>query len=181
MSATGAKSPKLTVDQFNKRKKRREAVHPMVMDPDCSTAYELAEQALKMAKLLGDDEEILAARKTLAEAEAELREATEVLRLRALPREGDNSFDVLKAEHPPTKDDHEKVQDDNGDPKAKARWHAATFLPALVAATLVEPEVTLEQAAAWSREWNDGEWFGLVAACLDVNQRPSSTGGLVFS
>ena len=183
MSATGAKSPTVTYADFQKRKKRREAVHPIVVDDDAAKAYELAEAALERAKsrFVKDDAEIVAAEKTLRAAEAELREGTVIFRLRALPREGDGSFDVLKAEHPPTKSDHEKSQEDTGDPKAKARWHADTFLPALVSASLVEPEVTFEQAAAWAHEWNDGEWFGLVAACLDVNQRPSTTGGLVFS
>lgn len=181
MSATGSNSPKITVADFNKRKQRRTAVHPIVMDADSSTAYELAERALTRAKLLGNDDEILTAQKTLAEAEAELREVTAVFRLRALPREGDSSFDILKAEHPPTKEDHAKAQEDNGDPKAKARWHSETFLPALVAASLTEPAVTVEQAAEWARDWNDGEWFGLVAAALDVNQRAATTGSLVFN
>lgn len=181
MSATGANSPTLTVSEFNKRKKRREAIHPIVVDDDAATAYALAERQLAIAKAMGGDEEILAAQKTLADAEAELRAGTVIFRLRALPREGDGSFDVLKAEHPPTKDDHAKVQEDQGDPKAKARWHSATFLPALVAASLIDPEVTVEQAAAWQREWNDGEWFGLAGAAIDVNQRASTTGSLVFS
>jgi hypothetical protein len=181
MTATGAKSPTLTVAEFNKRKKRRESIHPMVVDDDAAKGYELAERALTVAKAIGNDEAILAAQKTLAEAEQELRAGTVIFRLRAMPREGDGSFDVLKAEHPPNKDDHAKSQEDTGDPKAKARWHPETFLPALVAASLVEPEVTVEQAADWQREWNDGEWFGLVAAALDVNQRASTTGSLVFS
>lgn len=183
MTATGAKSPTLTYDQFQNRKKRRTAILPIVVDDDCSTGYELAERALTAAKAAfpRDDEEIIAAQKLLAEAESELREATVIFRLRALPREGDNSFAVLKAEHPPTDADHERVRDLTGNAKAKHRWHEATFEPALVAATLTEPAVTVEQAAQWAREWNDGEWNRLVAACIDVNQAASDTRGLSFS
>lgn len=183
MSATGTNSPKITFDQFQKRKQRRTAILPIVTDDDCSTAYELAERNLTQAKAAfpRDDEAIIAAQKTLAAAEAELREATVIFRLRALPREGDNSFTVLRAEHPPKDADHERVREFTGDAKAKARWHSKTFEPALVAATLVEPEVTVEQAAAWSDEWNDGEWNRLVNACLEVNQTATDTRGLSFS
>lgn len=181
MTATGANSPKLTFDAFQKRKRRREDVHPVVVDGDCSAAYELAERALTRAKLFGDDEGTAAAQKTLADAEAELREATVVFRLRALPREGEGSFAVLKAEHPPTDADHEIIRDATGDPKAKARWRIATFEPAVVAATLTEPQVTVEQAQQWARDWNDGEWKGLVNKAIEVNQAAPSTGSLVFS
>lgn len=181
MSATGTNSPKLTVAEFNRRKKRREAILPIVVDDDCSAAYELADAQLTRAKLLGDEQGITDAQKLLADAEAELRDATVVLRLRALPREGDGSFAVLKAEHPPKDADHERIREFTGDPKAKARWHSATFEPALVAATLVEPELTVEQATDWSHDWNDGEWNRLVSAALDVNQTASDTRGLSFS
>ena len=181
MSATGTNSPKITVEQFNQRKKRREAILPIVVDDDCSTAYELADQQLTRAKMLGDDQAIIDAQKLLTAAEAELRDATVVFRLRALPREGDGSFAVLKAEHPPRDEDHERVREFTGDPKAKARWHATGFEPVIVAASLVEPAVTVEQATAWSKEWNDGEWSRLVGAAIDVNQSASDTRGLSFS
>jgi len=183
MTATGANSPKLTFDQFQKRKKRREAILPIVTDDDCSTAYELAERQLNAAKgaFPRDDADIVAAQKLLAEAERELRDATVIFRLRSLPREGDNSFSVLKAEHPPTDADHERVRDITGDPKAKARWAEATFEPALVAASLVEPQVTSEQAAQWAAEWNDGEWNRLVTAAIQVNQTATDVRGLSFS
>jgi hypothetical protein len=181
MTATGSNSPKITYADFQKRKKRREAILPIVTDDDCSTAYELADQALSRAKLLKDEDGIATAQATLADAEAELRDATVVFRLRALPREGDGSFAVLKAEHSPTDADHKRVQEATGDPKAKARWNAKTFEPALVAATLTEPEVTVEQATQWAQEWNDGEWNRLVAAAIDVNQSATDVRGLSFT
>lgn len=181
MSATGSNSPKITIAEFNQRKKRRELTYPMVTDDDTRLGYQLAEQALARAKMLGDPQEITQAQKLLREAEAEVRAATMVMRLRALPREGDNSYKVLLAEHPPTKADNEKLQEDLDDPKAKAVAHMATFGPALVAACLIEPEVTVEQATEWWREWNDGEWNGLVNAARAVNEQRTDTAGLVFS
>jgi hypothetical protein len=180
MSATGTRSPKLTYDAFQKRKQRREAILPIVVDDDCSAAYELADAQLTRAKSFQDPDGIIEAQKLVADAEKELREATVIFRLRALPREGDGSFAALRAEHPPRDEDHERVRDFMGDPKAKARWHATAFEPALVAASLVEPAVTVEQATAWSREWNDGEWNRLVSAAIDVNQSATDTRGLTF-
>jgi hypothetical protein len=174
MSATGATPPKITAALL-KKKGRRTLTHPVVLDDDTATAYRLAERAVVDAR---DTEQRARAQATLAEAEAELREATLLLRLRAM-RPAD--YAALKAEHPPTEDDNARAAELSGDPKAKAKWHTDTFGPALVAACLTEPELTLEQAAEIKAEWNDAEWSGLLFAAIQVNETATDLRGLSFS
>jgi hypothetical protein len=172
---------KLTFAAFQQRKKRREVTYPLVTDDDAVKAFQLADQALNRAKLMSDKRQIAQAQKTLDEAESAVRESTLLMRLRALPRDGEHSYKVLMAEHPPTAEDNAEAAEESDDPKAKARWHAETFGPALVSACLIEPEVTVEQATEWASEWNDAEWNGLVWAAISVNQQRTDTAGLSFS
>ena len=171
----------LTFEQLQTRKKPREITHVINTDDDAVKALAIADESLKQAKVFGTADERAAAQATYDDAEKAVREAALILRLRALPRDGDGSFAVLKAEHPPTAEDNRRVAEASGDTKAKAAWHSATFYPALVAACLIDPEVTIDQAAELARTWNDAEWTGLRDAALAVNQEKTNTGGLVFS
>lgn len=179
MSATGANSPKTYAD-LKARKKRREVTHTIVTDDAAADAFRAAEEALRKARILGDDADLAAAQAAYDAAEAAVRESAVVLRLRALPRKGDGSFAALKAEHPPTAEDDARVQEASGNPKDRAIWHTDTFAPALVAASLVEPRLTVEQAAELAEDWNEAEWSALYVAALNVNQQTTNTGGLVF-
>lgn len=172
---------KLTYTEWKKRKTRREMNHPVCVDNDARERYDRAVRAVAQAKGRLNNAD------ALAEAEAELAAATEavqsatvLLRLRALPRLGEGSFAALKAEHPPQDKDHEQQRDYQQNPKARAVWHTDTFAPALVAASLIEPEMTLEQAAEEAREMNEGEWAELYGAALAVNQQSTTTDGLTF-
>ena len=171
----------MTYDQFKARKKRREVTYLLGTDDDASTALAVAKARLDEVRFTGTPEQVAEAKAAHAEAVAAVQDATIAMRLRALPREGDGSFAVLKAEHPPTDADNARVQESSGDPKAKAVWCRATFGPALVAASLIDPQVSPEQAAELAAELNDGEWNGLFAAALDVNQSATDTAGAVFS
>lgn len=182
MSATGSNSPKLTYAQYRERKKRRELVHPLVTDQAAVERYAWAKDALTKAKARNTPAKTLAQLEADVEAaEQAVRDATILFRLRALAREGDNSFEVLKAEHPPQDADHAAAREQSDNPKAKAEWHTATFGPALVAACLVEPEMTVEQATAEAAEMNEAEWGGLFNAAVLVNTQATPTAGLVFS
>lgn len=172
----------LTYAEYKAKKKRRELIHPLVLDQSAVERYAVAKDRLDKARIRGGAARLIAEYEAeVAEAEQAAREATILFRLRAMAREGDNSFAVLKAEHPPTKADHEKAQADSGDPKAKADWCVETFGPALVAACLVDPEMTPEQVIAESREMNESEWGGLVNAAIAVNTQATPTAGLLFS
>lgn len=166
MSATGANAPQLTFARL-KAKGRRTITHTVVIDDDCQQGYVLAEAALDRAKAAGDPDAIAAAQKLLDEAAAELRDATLRLRLRALP---DDEYATLRAEHPPQDEDNAQAAEITGNPKALARWHAATFSPALVAACLIEPALTVEQAAELKADWNAAEWNSLFFTAIQVNE-----------
>ena len=173
-------SQPMTYEQFKARKKRREATYLLGTDEDAAGALRAADERLRKARLTRDPDELTAAQPAHDEALAAVQATTIPMRLRALPREGDGSYAVLKAEHPPTGDDHARVQQSSGDPKAKAVWCRATFGPALVAASLIDPQVTPEQAVELAEDLNEGEWNGLFAAALDVNQSATDTEGARF-
>lgn len=181
MSATGSTTPKLTYSLLKSKKGHREVTHPIITDDDAAAALRLAEEQLRRARIAGSDADVAAAQATYDEAEQAVRDSVLLLRLRALPRKGDRSFAALKAEHPPTPDDDVRVQEASGNPKDKAVWHTDTFAPALVAACLIEPKITVEQAAEMAEDWNEAEWSGLYLAALNVNQQATNVGGLVFS
>lgn len=183
MSATGARTPDkpLTYDQFKAKKTRRTITHPVVTDDDAVTAYKLAEEALKDAKRRGDHDAAAKHEADMAEAEQAIRESTILMRLRAMPRKGERSYTTLKAEHPPTAEDDAEVAELTGKPDAKARWHSDTFGPALVAACLIEPAVTVEQAVELAADMNEAEWNRLLWAAINVNENATDTAGLVFS
>lgn len=176
---TGPKN--LTYADAKKLKKRREVSYPIVTDDAAVAAYQAAEQRLRVVKISGTPEDVAAAQKAADDAEQAVRAATITFRLRALPRKGEGSFTALRAEHTPTEEDDKEQQEYTGDPKAKAMWHAETFGPALVAACLVEPRVTLEEATEMATEWNDAEWNGLYLAAVSVNRQATNTAGLTFS
>jgi len=169
---------KLTYAQYKAKKKPREVTYPLVTDNDAVAAFRLADVNLRKAKLSGEQQQIDAAQKAADEAEEAVREATLIFRLRALPRD---VYAELKAEHPPTEDDHAEQREYTGDAKAKAAWHTKTFGPALVSACLVEPEATVEEADEMRREWNEAEWNGLYGSAIGVNRDATDTAGLVFS
>lgn len=185
MSATGSKTPArpLTYAQFKAKKKRREITHTIVTDDDAAARLHRAQNRLK--ELRGQfgarDEDVAAAQAEQAAAEAAVRESAIVMRLRALPRQGDGSFAALKAAHPPQAEDDARVQEASGNAKDRAVWHTDTFAPALVAATLVDPALTVEEAAELATDLNEAEWMGLYVAALNVNQQSTDTGGLIFS
>jgi hypothetical protein len=178
MSATGANSPKLTYDQFKALKKRREIAYPIVTDDEALVAYRQAAKAVEDAPArttAADRNRLVKARD---DAEKALREATIVVRLRALPKD---EYKALRAEHPPTDEDHNTLSESTNGALTKAQFHADTFGPALVAACLVEPQVTVEQATEMAAEMNEAEWSGLFSAAINVNQTATSVEGLVFN
>jgi hypothetical protein len=171
----------LTWADVQAKKKRREVTHPVVTDDDARVVYQLAEERLRKAKVRGNATEIAEAQAAADTAEQALRDATLLFRLRALPRKGDRSWQALVAEHPPTEGQVADWREKTGNPKAGLRWNSDTFGPALVAACLTEPQVTPEQAAEMSDEWNEAEWDGLLGAAIGVNENATDTAGLVFS
>jgi len=76
---------------------------------------------------------------------------------------GQRAYDALLAEHPPT-----KKQKDGGD-----SYNIETFCPALISSSMVEPEITFDEATEiWGSEaWSRGELTELFFACVEVNNK----------
>lgn len=89
------------------------------------------------------------------QAEGKVNEV--VLKLKAL---GSQAYDDLLASNPPTA---EQKKDGN-------TYNPDAFAPALIAACLVEPKLSEEEAATlWtSPEWSRGEVTELFLACIEV-------------
>lgn len=172
---------KLTYAQYKAKKTRREITYPLVTDDDTVVVYRLAEERLRKARLRTDPAELAAAQAAVEEAEKAIRDCTLLYRLRALPRKGDGSWQALVADNPPTRERLEEYRKEVDNPKATLRWNGETFGPALVAACLIEPEVTVEQAQEMATDWNEAEWDGLFAAAIQLNETATDTAGLVFS
>lgn len=107
------------------------------------------------------------ARTAVEAAEQAVRESAQTFVFRS---PGRKAFEDLVAEHPPTEADHDDTRKTTGRPEALARWHSDTFTPALLAATCVDPKLTVEEAQAVYDEWTDAEVGALVAAALTVCQ-----------
>lgn len=79
--------------------------------------------------------------------------------VRALPR---RQYRELLDDHPPVKDG--------------ADWNPDTFPPALIAACVVDPEMTVEQAAQIWEEWEAGEMGRLFLECWKLNEQTAGVG-----
>lgn len=66
---------------------------------------------------------------------------------------GRKAYRDLIDEHPPQDEDRERAKAQFGDQRM-ARWHSDTFVPALMAACAVEPEMDLEHAQRIWDEWD---------------------------
>lgn len=92
--------------------------------------------------------------------EDEIEAAQVPFRFRALPA---RDWRVLMAEHPPTKD--QRARDE------RATFDPDTFWPAAIAASCVDPDLTLEQAQQLEAEvLTSDQWEALIATCLTVNR-----------
>lgn len=110
----------------------------------------------------------------LDEAKAEYEENSVVFRARALGRK---HLDRLMAEHPPTDDQQAAFRElvRNAPMAAKngeLPYNTDTFPPALLAASLVEPEFTLDEAQElWDSDtWSDAELATILNACWAVQK-----------
>jgi hypothetical protein len=162
-----------------KSKGYRTVTHVVPTDDDAVIAYLTAEEKLNRARSATSPRRRSPSSSRPSRTPRQLvRESAIVVKLRALPQ---HEYAKLKAAHPPTDADHAKVREESGDPKDKARWNEKTFSVALVAACVIEPEkLSREEAQQLQADWNEAEWAGLFVAALSVNERATTTGGLVF-
>jgi hypothetical protein len=145
-----------------KAKKPQTATYEVVLDVDAARSAAEARAALRTAQML--DRDVEQAEAALKAAETRLQDETVRLHLQALPR---SKYEALLAEHPPT-----------GEQKAQHEtYNVDTFLPALLAATIVDPDsgaavFDVDQVATVIAEWNQAEvaalWNTAVQVCTRV-------------
>lgn len=108
------------------------------------------------------------AEENVAQIEQQLRDTDSVayFKLRAIGRA---AFDALVNAHPPTSAQRAKAK--SLGLGGEMAWNPDTFPPALVAACLVDPEMTEDQARLlWEDDsWNAAETQALMDAALEVN------------
>jgi hypothetical protein len=188
-------APAGTKDKLSllKGKKPRETTHHVVLDHEAVDAYAQARHRLKEAT-----DALRAARRhsepdtTMAEVQAaydqakaeadELEAAAEdgvvTVKIRAMPP---LEYAALKAEFPPTEDDHKRVRTNLDDEKAKAAWNQDEFAPRLLARCIIDPQVTLDDVRGFYAAWGAPDWNFLVAAAVRVHEQTVDTSSLVFS
>jgi hypothetical protein len=158
-----------TFDRLKKKAPLEQKV-TVVVDAELFESYEQATSALERAKLLNEPTEELEAAATAAE-EALRQDGVETLVFRSIGRK---AYDALVEEYPPTEEQITEYRADNpqrdGSPgKGKPAYNIETFAPALIAASCVEPEMTVEQVTELFDGWTSVEIQELWVAALAVN------------
>lgn len=149
-----------TFDHLQK-KRPLEAVCHVYLTDDTVAAHRDAVAELDQARSTGVDVE--AAEENVAKARAALEADTVTLRFRSIGRK---NYDRLVADHPPTDKQVEEHQAQFGQP---APYNADTFPPALIAASCIEPKLTLTEVEQLFDEWNAAELTELFATAVAVN------------
>lgn len=139
-----------------------------------------ARRALEGAKLRGHKEpELLAAAQARANAAREaVRDNSVEVVMRSIGRA---RWAALLDEYPPTDAQTAQARKQSGDQNAILEFDIDRFPPVAIAASSVQPEMTLEQAQAlWaSDDWNEAECARLLQMALTVN-RSRKTADLTF-
>jgi len=166
-----------TADHLKSKKKRATKVIDVVLDPDVARAVHDAEWAVEQAegrlRVAPDDEAaqaaVWAAKAELdtLRAQAAADEAVVTLKFRSV---GHHAYDQLVRDHPPTA---EQIAEVKAAGMGDLNFNADTFPPALVAASLEEPKMTVaEVTELWdSPDWNQAELSAIFTAAVEVNSR----------
>lgn len=153
-----------TLDHLRK-KEPREGTLAVVISDSAAEHYEECRRAAFHAT--GDD--LVAAHEALKAAEDELAEATVHITVRAIGR---RAYENLARSHPPTEAQIAEVK--KAAPDATPQWNTDTFPPALVAACMIEPTISIAEATELLDNWNIEESTRLFMACETVCQQGRS-------
>lgn len=152
----------LTVDDLLAEIAPREAVARVLLRQELVTRH--AELDAELQQALADDARLnrdplahdIAAQ--LVALEAEMEEARRPFRFRAV---GQRRWADLLAEHPPTKEQRRDNPRLDHDP--------ATFPIVAIAASCVDPAMTVDQVRQFEERLDVSQWSLLWAACCDAN------------
>lgn len=166
-----------TFDHLVGKKKPLQRTIPIVLDPELADEYEIARKDRDLLRtrleLRSDDLEVAArleqAEKRVAEVEERLTDAEGVVWV-TFRGVGRARYDALVEAHPPSAEQQLKAKQQLGTDE-KLMWNPDTFPPALIAMSLVEPQLTEVQVLKlWtSEEWNQAELANLLTTAMEVN------------
>jgi hypothetical protein len=190
---TSTKSATASKLSLLKGKKSREGTHAVVLDHEAVETYAQARMRLinaqgelRKARRLNEPaatmEELQAivdeAQDEADQLEPAAEEGVVQVKLHAMPP---LVYAALKAEHPATEADHQRVRKQLDDDKAKARWNEEEFAPRLAAHCLIDPAVSLEEAREFQAAWGRPDWNELIISCMNLHEQTVDTSSLVFS
>jgi hypothetical protein len=72
--------------------------------------------------------------------------------------------------------EYRALLDDHPASEEGADWNTDTFAPALIAASAVDPVITIEQATQMWDEWEAGEMGRMFLACWQLNEQLAGVG-----
>lgn len=168
--------PPLSFEELISKKKAVTTTVAIPLDPglaeELHKAKEARDDAARTASIRDKDTDAQArlwqAEERVSQIEQKLRDddAVAYFKLRSIGRA---AFDALVTAHQPTSAQRAKAKSLGF--SGEMAWNHETFPPALVAACLVEPEMTEDQARLlWQSEaWNAAETQALFDAALEVN------------
>ena len=164
-----------TFDHLRSRKKPLMRTTEVVLDAELAERYEEARTEVDVAQIRvngkpNDPDLALALRAAeakLAAVRKELQESDAVVRI-TFRGIGRRAYDDLIAEHPPTLEQLAKAKKEG---HQDLGFNVETFPPAIVAASMVEPDLTYEQVLElWnSDDWNQVELGNLFSLAMQVN------------
>lgn len=169
---TGANEKKRRPATFDhlKAKKPVEDVVEILLDDEPTKAVTEAREALLEAEAAlhekaGDSKLKKArdeAKKTLDKAMNEQDGEIVTIRFRSCGRK---RYEEILDANPPTDEEQRKAKDAGGE----VAWNSETFPIALISASAVEPELTVDQVSELFDEWNNAEAQMLFLAAFRVN------------
>lgn len=150
----------MTFDHLRSMKKPRRKTITLYASDE---ALELVERRQNELKEVTSPEDRAKAQKNLETAERALKDSEITLVFQSIGRK---RYEDLITEHPPTDKQNEESKAETG---SDAPYNVDTFPAALISASAVEPELTLEQAQELWDTWNQGEVLEIFYAALEVN------------
>ncbi len=167
----GTAAKKQTMASIIKKKKPNTKTVDIVLDSDLANEIQLLEQEKaqmqsRRGRSLADGIGPLETK-----LDALYEKASEGVATFTFRDPGRRPFDDLVLEHPPTKDQKDRVIELGG---GILEFNLDTFPPALMALTASDPKMTLAQAETIFDEWGSGDAETLFAAALLVCKERTS-------
>ncbi len=169
-------SPKQPQDRLRSRKQPRTRTVYVPTDYDLAEEVERLRGAVEAQSLFGqgvDPEseqgrELEAMKERLKEMEGKLKKSSIEFKLRSMGRK---PYDTLLQEHPPTDAQAEKRKKVN--PRNPLPFNPDTFPIALIARSVVDSDLSVEELEEWFREesWSIGEIEDLFQNCVSINSQ----------